>query len=89
MSRNTNSNPAFEALVGEIAKSCRTQEDFTDLFKQLKQRGLEAILNGELTEHLGYDKHQKNEGRRSNNRNGYSQKTIQTEQGDLELSIPR
>lgn len=79
----------LEALAQEIAKGCKTQADFNEFFKQLKRRGLEAALAGELTTHLGYDKHQRSDEPKNNTRNGYSSKTIQTAQGDLTLAIPR
>ena len=76
-------------LVHELTKDCKTQEDFNDLFRALKKRGLEAALAGELTDHLGYDKHQRASARKSNSRNGYSKKQVTTSQGPLELQIPR
>ena len=79
----------IDELVAEIAKNCKTQEDFTQLFKKIKQRGLEAALSGELTDHLGYDKHSRAQQRKTNTRNGASFKTIQTSEGELEVAIPR
>lgn len=79
----------LEELAQALAKSCKTQEDFNEFFKQLKRRGLEAVLAGELTTHLGYDKHQRSDEPKKNTRNGYSSKTVQSAQGDLTLSIPR
>ena len=79
----------IDELAQTIAKTCKTQEDFTEFFKQLKRRGLEAALSGELTHHLGYDKHVKSEERKSNSRNGYSKKTIQVNEGEMEIAIPR
>lgn len=76
-------------LVHELTKNCKTQEDFTDLFRALKKRGLEAALSGELTTHLGYDKHDRSANRRTNSRNGYSKKTVMTSHGALDLNIPR
>jgi len=76
-------------LIVELTKNCKTQEDFNDLFRSLKKRGLEAALSGELTEHLGYDKHSRSTARKGNSRNGYSKKTVTTAQGKLELEIPR
>ena len=59
------------------------------LFKQLQKRLLERALGAELTHHLGYEKHAV-EGRKSgNSRNGASRKTLQTEQGPLNLEVPR
>jgi putative transposase len=79
----------IDELAQTIAKTCKTQEDFSEFFKQLKRRGLEAALSGELTHHLGYDKHAKADERKSNSRNGYSKKTIQVNEGEMEISIPR
>lgn len=76
-------------LVHELTKNCKTQEDFNDLFRALKKRGLEAALSGELTTHLGYDKHDRSVNRKPNSRNGYSKKTVTTSHGPLELDIPR
>src|SRR5687768_14396857 len=79
----------LEQLVEELVKECKTQEDFKQFFKSLKQRGLEAALSGELTEHLGYDKHARSTERKANSRNGFSRKTIQVNEGELEIAIPR
>lgn len=45
----------------------------------------EAALNGELTDHLGYDKPKS----QSNSRNGYIRKTLKGEHGDVDLEVPR
>jgi transposase-like protein len=79
----------IDELAKEIAKTCKTQEDFTEFFKQLKQRGLEAALSGELTDHLGYSKHDKADERKANTRNGYSRKSIQVNEGEVEIAVPR
>ena len=48
---------------------------------------LDAALEGELTEHPGYKKHTHCET--DNSRNSTTRKTLQTEDGVLELDIPR
>lgn len=48
---------------------------------------IETALNTELSEHLGYEKHQPKNG--SNARNGFSSKTVLTQGGQLALDIPR
>jgi transposase-like protein len=50
---------------------------------------LEASLNAELDEHLGYSKHEKSDQPKANTRNGYSKKTIKCDQGEIELVTPR
>lgn len=76
-------------VINELVKDIKTQDDLSDLLRTLKQRGLEAALSGELTAHLGYEKHMRNEKRKPNSRNGYSSKRVYSEHGPLDLSIPR
>ena len=69
-----------------------TQEQITGpngLVKQLTKRLLEKAMNAEMTEHLGYEKHEITEKRTANSRNGKSKKTVITEDGDVEIDIPR
>ncbi|MCR9191703.1 MAG: transposase [Gammaproteobacteria bacterium] len=75
----------IDKLAKEIARNCKIPEDFTEFFKQLKRRGLEAALAGELTNHLGYEKHDKAESRKDNSRNSYSKKKIQVSEGEMAL----
>jgi putative transposase len=56
----------------------------TAIFKNFM---IETALNTELSEHLGYEKHQPKKG--SNARNGFSSKTVLTQDGQLALDIPR
>ena len=77
----------IQALATEAAKNIKTEQDLNDFKKMLTKMTLETALNAELDEHLGYNKHDKvNTG---NSRNGYSIKTLQTEDGQLELKTPR
>jgi len=78
-----------QQVIEELTKDCKTQEDFNELFRALKKRGLEAALAGELTDHLGYDKHIRHRECRSNSRNGYSKKQVTTAHGPLELEVLR
>jgi len=48
---------------------------------------VEAALNAELDDHLGFERHEQSEA--DNNRNGYSSKTIRTEAGQFERNTPR
>ena len=57
----------------------------TELLKAVLERGLAA----ELTEHLGYDKHDPAGHLSGNSRNGTTPKTVLTEVGPVALDIPR
>src|SRR6195952_5216572 len=60
------------------------------LLKQLTKTVLETALNEEMTEHLGYEKHDP-AGRESGNiRNGTRAKTVLTEStGHVDIEVPR
>jgi putative transposase len=59
------------------------------LFKQLKKALIERALGAELTEHLGYEKGDPAGRGSGNNRNGVSSKTVLTDDGEVEISVPR
>ena len=59
------------------------------LFKQLKKALLERALGAELTHHLGYEKGDPAGRGTGNNRNGSSAKTVLTEDGSVEIDVPR
>jgi transposase-like protein len=77
-----------DSLLDELLEEHQTPEEIlgeSGLLKQLTKRLIERALAGELSHHL---KHQTEEEQR-NSRNGYSKKTVQSNQGEMELSIPR
>jgi transposase-like protein len=43
----------------------------------------------ELTEHIGYEKHDSGEKQTDNRRNGKTTKTLRTNQGPMEIEVPR
>ena len=59
------------------------------LLQQLTKRVLEAALDGEITDHLGYDKHDPAGNNGGNSRNGARAKTVLTEVGPVEIDVPR
>jgi putative transposase len=59
------------------------------LLKQLKKALVERALGAELSEHLGYEKGDPAGRGSGNNRNGFSAKTVLTDDGEIEISVPR
>ncbi len=59
------------------------------LLQQLTNRLLESALEGEITDHLGYDKHDPVGKNGGNSRNGTRAKTVLTDVGLVEISVPR
>ena len=59
------------------------------LLSQLTKRVLETALEAEMSEHLGYDKHDPSGRNSGNSRNGVRSKTVLTEIGPVEIDVPR
>ena len=78
-----------DLLAREVAKDCKSVEDVHNLLKDLFKRTLQEILESEISDHLGYEKHDVGGNNTGNSRNGYSSKTIKTSLGQTELKIPR
>jgi putative transposase len=86
------SKARVDELLDELLKEHRSPEEIVGeggLLKQLTTRLIERALQGEMTDHLGYEKHA-SEGRGSgNSRNGTTEKTLKTDRGELEIEVPR
>jgi transposase-like protein len=59
------------------------------VLQQLTKRLLESALDGEITDHLGYDKHDPAGRDSGNSRNGTRAKTVLTDVGPVQISVPR
>ena len=59
------------------------------LLQQLTKRVLESALEGEITGHLGYEKHDAAGDGSGNSRNGTRSKTVLTEVGPVKIEVPR
>ncbi len=59
------------------------------LLNQLTKNVLETALDAEMTEHLGYEKHEATGRGSGNSRNGTRSKTVFTEIGPVEIEVPR
>jgi putative transposase len=59
------------------------------LLQQLTKTVLESALEGEITDHLGYDKHDPAGKDGGNSRNGTRSKKVLTDIGPVEIDVPR
>jgi putative transposase len=79
-------------LLDELLADYKKPEDIigeNGLLKQLTKAVLERALNAELTEHVGYEKHDPAGYNSGNSRNGTTKKTLKGEFGEMELETPR
>jgi len=76
-----------DLISDDFLNQFKSHDELTDFLKQIQKRGIEKMLEGELDDHLDYDKHQRSIG--SNSRNGHSRKKIKTSFGESEIVVPR
>lgn len=79
-------------LLDELLKEYQTPQDLfgeNGIIKQLTKGMIERCLQAEMEAHLGYPKHGRKKPESANTRNGAGQKTLKSEHGELEISVPR
>ena len=92
----TKLNPKVDQLLDELIQDTSSPEDILGeqgLLKQLTKRLVEKSLQAELTHHLQQQSPQNDSSgdseKRRNSRNGFSPKTVQSELGVLDITVPR
>ena len=76
-----------DLLNDDFLDQFKSGEELNDFLKQLQKRGIEKMLEGELNDHLGYDRNQQSDN--PNARNGYSEKKVRTSMGESSIQVPR
>lgn len=78
-------------LIRELLKDSplKDGEDFNALMREMMAQVLEGSLEGELEEELGYTRYDYRNKDTDNSRNGFSQKTVRTSHGDMQIDVPR
>src|SRR5436190_7470920 len=79
-------------LIDKLLADYKNPEDIigeNGLLKQLTKALLERAMQAELTEHLGYEKHDPAGNNSGNSRNGATTKTLKGDFGELPLETPR
>ena len=92
MTKTTKPDVFKPELLDELLAGMSGPEDLTGdagLFRELKKALMERALGAELTHHLGYEKGDRAGHGSGNSRNGHSAKTVLSEDGEIELAIPR
>jgi len=81
-----------DELIASLLKDYKNPVDLIGehgLLKQLTKQLLERAMAAELTEHVGYEKHEAAGNNSGNSRNGKSAKTVKGSFGELVLETPR
>jgi putative transposase len=70
-------------------KGVKSLDDFNAFMREISKEVVETILDGELTDHLGYEKHDQKAKATDNARNGFTPKTVKSKFGEIGLEVPR
>jgi len=79
-------------VLDELLKDYKGPDDITGpngLLKQLSKAVIERAMQAEMTEQLGYEKSDQSKKPTENRRNGKSSKTLRSDQGPLNIEVPR
>ena len=79
----------LDRLVGQAREGGLQLTGEGGLLAQLTKRLVESALEGELSDHLGYGKHDPAGRDGGNSRNGHRSKTVLTEVGPVGIDVPR
>src|SRR5438093_4339548 len=79
-------------LLDELLAGYQEPEDLmgeNGVLQQLTKALIERVLAGELTHHLGYEKHAPEGKNTGNSRNGKTAKTLKGKEGTIPINVPR
>lgn len=86
-SKNNNKNQLVQAILDTYHPE--TAEDVQNALKDIFGPMFEAMLQGEMNSHLGYNNNSKEKKETDNRRNGYIDKTVKTSLGEMNIAVPR
>ena len=66
-----------------------TTEEMQDALRDIFGPMFEAMLQGEMDSHLGYESNDRGAKSTSNRRNGYTEKTVKSSMGEIDIRTPR
>ena len=84
--------PITQELLDQLLNEYEKPEDLLGddgILQQLTKALVERALEGEMTHHLGYKKHDAVGDKSGNSRNGTTSKTIKSKRGQSEIEVPR
>ena len=86
-----NLTPGKREIIGRLMEEydIASLADIQNALRDLLGGTIKGMLEAELDEELGYEKHEQTETPKTNYRNGYKPKTLQSTMGEIEIDVPR
>ena len=85
--RDTPGRRIAQAIIAQYTP--KSVAEMQAALKEVFEPMFEAMLNGEMESHLGYEPNSREEKETTNRRNGYFDKTIKTSMGETAIEMPR
>ena len=85
--RNTKGAAIAQAILEQYQP--QTKEDLQEAIKDIFGSMFEAMLQGEMDSHLGYEANDHGYKNTDNRRNGYISKNVKTTYGEIPIDVPR
>lgn len=82
-------NEQTPTIDDDFFKQFKTAGELDTYLHQLFKRGVEKMLEAELDDHLGYEKHAPQGINTGNSRNGKTIKLVKTQMGEVSIEVPR
>jgi len=82
-------DPKLISAMQELGRGLKSPADLAQLSREILRITVQASLNAEMDEHLGYAKHSPDGYNSGNSRNGYNRKTLKGDHGEIEIDTPR
>jgi len=76
-------------LLDQLITGPITQSEFETIYRALKKAIIERAMSAEMNQHLGYNHGDPKPAGQSNQRNGTSGKTVMTDDGAIDIDVPR
>ena len=91
MARKKKELKANELLARQIIEQYQpeTVADMQNALKDIFGPMFETMLQGEMSQHLGYENNERREKETTNRRNGYTKKNVKTSAGEVDIQVPR
>jgi transposase-like protein len=82
-------DPKLISAMEELGRGLKSPSDLARLSREILKITVQASLNAEMDDHIGYTKHSPDGYNSGNSRNGYNRKTLKGDHGELEIETPR
>ena len=69
-------------------KGIKSLDDFNTLMTEISKEVVESLLEGELTDHLGFEKYDHEAKTIDNSRSGFTPKRVKSKYSEVDLRVP-